>query len=177
MQPDISVYIRSFRSVDFKAEIDAVATMTTTTEIQTCYTSTTNTSHGPTAMDELLTRYSSSMTNVSNTLCKKSRSPFQRVVDRVRLEYYRYEVTFGLYVMTSTEKCVANTFVLVVLSLLLWALLLYFPILLFHKLTRAVWLVTGHSDEASATLRMIDMHGIPISTTSAADIILPSWSR
>ncbi|KAJ5980824.1 hypothetical protein N7481_008122 [Penicillium waksmanii] len=154
-----------------------MATMTTTAEIHTCYTSTTtNVSHAPTAMDELHIRYSSSMTNASNTLRKKSRSPFQRVVDRVRLEYYRYEVTFGLYVMTPTEKCVANTFVLVVFSLLLWALLLYFPILLFHKLTRAVWLVTGHSDEANATLRMIDMHGDPISTTSATEAILPSWS-
>lgn len=116
------------------------------------------------------------MTNASNTLCKKSRGPFHRVVDRVRLEYYRYEVTFGLYVMTPSEKCVANTFVLIVLSLLLWALLLYFPTLLFHKLSRAVWLVTGHSDEASATLRMVDMLGNLISTTSVAETTtLPSW--
>lgn len=125
-------------------------------------------------MDELLTRYSS-MTNTSSSLRKQSRSPFQRVVDRVRLEYYRYEVTFGLYVMTPSEKCATNTFVLVVLSLLLWALLLYFPALLFHNLTRAVWLVTGHSDDPSATLRMIDMHGNPDSTTSVTNIIIPSW--
>ncbi|CAI7634951.1 unnamed protein product [Penicillium manginii] len=146
-----------------------MSTMTTKTEIQTCYTSTTtNLPHAPTAMDELLI-------SSSNTLCKKSRNPFQRVVDRIRLVYYRYEVTFGLYVMTPSEKCIANAFVLVVLSLLLWALLLYFPTLLFHKLSRAIWLVTGHSDEASATLRMIEMHGNLIPTASVADIPQTSW--
>lgn len=125
-------------------------------------------------MDELLTKYSSSMANTSNSLRKKNRNPVQRIVDRVRLEYYRYEVTFGLYVMTPSEKCVANTFVLVFLSLLLWALLLYFPPLLFHKLTRAIWLVTGRSEEVSAVMGMTDMHGNLITTTSVAELPLAS---
>lgn len=99
-----------------------------------------------------------------------SRNPFQRVIDRVRLEFYRYEVTFGLYVMTPSEKFVANTFVLVVISLLLWALLLYVPQLLYQKLGRLVWLLTGHSgDELGTVLNILDIHGNSMSPTSMAD--------
>lgn len=157
-----------------------MSTMTTTTEMQSFYTHTptatvtTHMSHKPAAMDELLTKYSSSMTNSSAALCKKSRNPLRRIVDRVRLEYYRYEVTFGLYVMTPSEKCVANTFVLVVLSLLTWALLLCFPSVLFHKLARLVWLVTGHNGQVSTPLGMMDMHGNPLTTTSVAETPLAS---
>lgn len=90
---------------------------------------------------------------------RQRRNPFQRMVDRVRLEYYRYEVTFGLYVMTPSEKCVANTFVLIVLSLLLWALLLYFPSLLYNKAGSLVWLLTGQScEEVGTVLSMLDKH-------------------
>lgn len=150
-------------------------TMTATTEMQSCYTTTTTlNSTAPTAMDELLGKYSSSMTSTSTSLRNKSRNPFRRVVDRLRLEYYRYEVTFGLYVMTPSEKCVANTFVVVVLSLLLWALLLYFPSLLFNKLTRVEWLLTGHTNEVSTSLGMMDMHGYPITPASIAETHLAS---
>ncbi|RMJ20714.1 hypothetical protein PHISP_08416 [Aspergillus sp. HF37] len=87
------------------------------------------------------------------------RNAVERFTDRVRLEYYRYEVTFGLYVMTPAEKLVANTFVFVVLSLLFWALVLYFPALLYQKLSRLVWLLTGHSgEEMGAVLGILDSH-------------------
>lgn len=149
-----------------------------TTEMQSFYTPSTSThiSHAPAAMDELINKYSSSInTSTSTAPRNQSRNPFQRFVDRVRLEYYRYEVTFGLYVMTPSEKLVANTFVIVVLSLLLWALLLYFPQLLYQKLTRLVWLLTGHSgEEVSAALGILDKHGNPIPTASAAGHALAS---
>jgi hypothetical protein len=77
-------------------------------------------------------------------------SVVRRLVDRVRLEYYRYEVTFGLYVMSPGEKLVANGFVAVVVALLAWALLVYMPPLLYHKLSRLVWLLTGHSGDSAA---------------------------
>jgi hypothetical protein len=118
-----------------------------TTEMQSIYMPSTSThiSHGP-AVDELLSKYFSTMSTStsSHTLKNQRRGPIQRVVDHARLEYYRYEVTFGLYVMSPSEKLVANTFVIVVLSLLLWALLLYFQSLLYQKLSRLVWLLTGH---------------------------------
>lgn len=139
-----------------------------TTEMQSFYTPTASThvSYAPAALDELISKYSSSMnTSTSSTaLRNQSRNPFRRLVDRVRLEYYRYEVTFGVYVMTPSEKLVANTFVIVVMSLLLWALLLYFPQLLYQKLSRLVWLLTGHSgEEVGAVLGILDKHGNPVS--------------
>ncbi|KAJ5585044.1 uncharacterized protein N7459_004844 [Penicillium hispanicum] len=149
-----------------------------TTEIQSFYTPTTSTriSHASPAVDELINKYSSSMnSSTPGALRNQSRNPFQRFFDRVRLEYYRYEVTFGLYVMTPSEKCVANTFVFVVLTLLLWASLLYFPSLLYQKLSRLVWLLTGHSgEEVGAVLGILDKHGNPISPTAVAENALAS---
>ncbi|GAB1201278.1 hypothetical protein APSETT444_010668 [Aspergillus pseudonomiae] len=98
--------------------------------------------------------------SISHMMMKSPRrNVIQRFADRIRLEYYRYEVTFGLYVMTPGEKLVANSFVMVVLSLLFWALLLYFPTLLYQKLTRLVWLLTGHSsEEMGAALGILETH-------------------
>ncbi|KAL4807599.1 hypothetical protein BDV18DRAFT_158816 [Aspergillus unguis] len=136
-----------------------------TTEMQSFYTPATSThisSHGPAAVDELINKYSSSMASSTSALSHQTkgnmrRNVFQRATDRVRLEYYRYEVTFGLYVMTPAEKLVANTFVLVFLSLLLWALGVYFPALLYQKLSRLVWLLTGQSgEEMGAALGILD---------------------
>lgn len=156
-----------------------------TTEMQSFYTPSTSShisSHAPAAMDELISKYSSSMSNsnsgtttsnsgtsntninttsatASSSFSSKSTSPnvLRRFSDRVWMEYYRYQVTFGLYVMTPSEKLAANTFVMVVLSLLFWALLLYFPSLLYNKLSRLVWLLTGHSgEEVGAVLGILD---------------------
>lgn len=133
----------------------------TTTEMQSFYTPSTSThisSHAPAAVDELINKYSSTMsTSTLSTTSQPRRGLLRRITDRIRLEYYRYEVTFGLYVMTPGEKLAANTFVMVVMSLLLWALLLYFPSLLYNKLSRLVWLLTGHSgEEMGAVLGILD---------------------
>jgi hypothetical protein len=112
-------------------------------------------------MSELMNRYSSAR---SNATFKRSypcqyRNFIQKGIDFVCLEYYRYEVTFGLYVMTPGEKLVANAFVLVVLSLLGWALV-YFPSLLYTKLFSLLWLLTGHSGEQmGAFLSNLREHG------------------
>lgn len=133
-------------------------------DAQSFYTPpTSHISRTPAAVDELITKYSSTMgpntTGASQLSMSPRRNAIQRFIDRVRLEYYRYEVTFGLYVMTPGEKLVANTFVFVVLSLLFWALLLYFPTLLYQKLSRLVWLLTGHSgEEMGAVLGILDTH-------------------
>ncbi|KAJ5525146.1 hypothetical protein N7494_011796 [Penicillium frequentans] len=132
------------------------------TETQTVYTTSIPT-HIPhtSAMQKLFT-------GKPNVLHKRRRNPFQRLVDCVQLGYYRYEVTFGLYVMTWTEKCVANIIVLTVLGLLLWALVFYFPSILYHKLTRLAWLLTGHSDAGVRVPGIIDKHGKYNSPSSVA---------
>lgn len=129
------------------------------TEMQSFYTpATSHISRAPAAVDELISKYSSSM-NSSAPRRSQPRNPFQHVLDRVRLEYYRYEVTFGLYVLKPGEKLVANTFVFIVVGLLLWALL-YFPSLLYNKAGSLVWLLTGHSSQATgAALGIIDQYG------------------
>lgn len=102
-------------------------------------------------VDKLISKYASSMSTSYRTATSPgtSRNFVQRCVDQIRLLYYRYEVTFGVYVMTPGEKFVANTFVLVFLSLLIWASFLYFPQLLFRKIGRMTWLLTGHSEDAT----------------------------
>lgn len=146
------------------------------TEMQSFYTPSTSSrisSRAPAAMDELISKYSS-MSNSSNSTTTATSSKagsqgiLRRMTDRVWIEYYRYQVTFGLYVMTSTEKLAANTFVVVVLSLMLWALLLYFPSLLYHKLSRLVWLLTGHSGgEVSAALGILETQANGVSPTAS----------
>lgn len=153
-----------------------------TTEMQSFYTPSTSShisTHAPAAMDELISKYSSSMsntncstsTNAMTTMPKtRTQSPnvFRRLSDRVWMEYYRYQVTFGLYVMTPSEKLAANTFVMVVLSLLFWALLLYFPSLLYDKLSRLVWLLTGHSgEEVGAVLGILDSQSAALTPPSS----------
>jgi hypothetical protein len=133
-----------------------------TTEMQSFYTPSTSThisSHAPAAVDELINKYSSTMSTTTNTssTSQPRRGVLGRAIDRVHLEYYRYEVTFGIYVLTPGEKLAANTFVMVFMTLLLWALLLYFPALLYNKLSRLVWLLTGHSgEEMGAVLGILE---------------------
>lgn len=110
--------------------------------------------HSPPIVDKLISKYSSSMTQSAAYRSTKTQgrawSLVQRSIDHIRLQYYRYEVTFGIYVMTPGEKFVANTFVFVFLSLFIWASLLYFPQLLFRKVGRMLWLLTGHSEYVAA---------------------------
>ncbi|KAJ5677911.1 uncharacterized protein N7477_003544 [Penicillium maclennaniae] len=129
-----------------------------TTEMQSFYTpSTSHMSRAPAAMDHLLSKYSSTMGS-SATRRIPRRNPFQRVLDRIQLEYYRYEVTFGIYVMTPNEKMVANAFVLITLALFFWALL-YLPSLLYKKAGGLIWLLTGHTGhEVCTALSTLDQY-------------------
>ncbi|KAK2745424.1 hypothetical protein FQN57_003767 [Myotisia sp. PD_48] len=62
-----------------------------------------------------------------------------QIQDRLKLVYYRYEVTYGVYGMTSGEKLVANTFVLAMISLFIWLLLVHFLPLSFRILHDLGW--------------------------------------
>lgn len=70
-------------------------------------------------------------------------SRWARIADRLRLEYYRYQVTIGIYSIQGFELYITNGFFLVVFGLLIWTILFYFPSLLYHKLARLDWLLTG----------------------------------
>lgn len=120
-------------------------------------------------MDELISKYSSAtvVSSTSTPTSSQRRGLLRRIIDRVRLEYYRYEVTFGVYVMTPGEKFVANTFVVLFLSLLLWASFLYFPQLLIQKLGRLIWILTGRSEDLGAVLGFFDQGYRTASTASA----------
>ncbi|KAK2808008.1 hypothetical protein FQN50_005090 [Emmonsiellopsis sp. PD_5] len=74
---------------------------------------------------------------------KRRPNVFRRIRNRVCLAYYRYEVTYGVYVMTAEEKIVANSFVAICLALLVWGLCWVFPALVFEKVKRLLWLLTG----------------------------------
>lgn len=70
-------------------------------------------------------------------------SPIKRIINRIRLAHYRYEVTLPIYSMTIGEKLVINSFMFLFFSLTAWALFLYFPSLIYQKLSRLDWLFTG----------------------------------
>ncbi|EEQ84451.1 hypothetical protein RJZ56_000071 [Blastomyces dermatitidis] len=94
-----------------------------------------------------------------------SPSLLKRLTNRLQLAYYRYEVTYGIYVMTPGEKFVANTFLLVFISLLVYGLFLYFPPLLYQKLSRLAWILTGAGmdgvkERVSAELKFVNGSGV-----------------
>lgn len=103
-------------------------------------------------VDHLVSKFSSTMKAVAqNANSRKRRHDIlAQCVNLIHVEYYRYEVTFGTYMMTPAERFVTNIFVIFVLSLLCWALLFYFPSFLSRKLARVMWLLTGHGGEILA---------------------------
>ncbi|PVH74244.1 hypothetical protein DL98DRAFT_387240, partial [Cadophora sp. DSE1049] len=60
------------------------------------------------------------------------------LVDKVRLWYYQYEVTFSLYVMTPTEKIITNTIVLSFFALCLYAIVSFTPLFITQFISRAI---------------------------------------
>lgn len=111
----------------------------------TCYynlsTSDSKYPHIP-VVDELIKRHGSITNYTSNTpRGSHRRNIFRQCIESIRLEYYRYEVTYGLYVLTFNEKLVVNTFVSVVLCLLTWALF-HVPSWLYATHSYISWLMT-----------------------------------
>lgn len=97
--------------------------------------------------------YSSKMSLVSlfnaDTPASRLRSHIsvpQKATDYFRLKYYQYEVTFGLYVMTPTEKLIINTFVCTIMALLLYGILFSLQPLLVRTICRMIWCISGSYD-------------------------------
>lgn len=79
---------------------------------------------------------------------KRRTSVPAKVSNYLRLRYYQYEVTFGLYVMTPTEKLVFNTMVLAALAFLVYALFWGFEPFLVNSLCRFIYYLTGSYSSA-----------------------------
>ena len=67
-----------------------------------------------------------------------SKSPLDSFVDKIRLWYYQYEVTFSLYVMTPTEKIITNTIVLSIFALFLYAIVSFTPLFITQFISRSI---------------------------------------
>lgn len=80
---------------------------------------------------------------ISNPLRKPRVSMSAKVSNYLRLRYYQYQVTFGLYMMTRTEKLIFNTVILAVLAAFVYALFWGFEPFLVSSLCRSTYYVTG----------------------------------
>jgi hypothetical protein len=74
-----------------------------------------------------------------------------KLANELRLRYYRYEVSFGLYIMTPREKLVLNGIVLSIFFAILYGLYVGLRPFLIHLICRLVYYLTGTAD-ASNTL-------------------------
>ncbi|KAK0130076.1 hypothetical protein ONS96_000611 [Cadophora gregata f. sp. sojae] len=57
---------------------------------------------------------------------------------KIQLCYYQYEVTFGLYVLTPTEKIITNTLVLSFCGLLIFAMVALAPLFIIQVISKAM---------------------------------------
>lgn len=74
---------------------------------------------------------------------RRTHQPIKLIIDHLKLSYYRYEVTLPLYVMTTTEKIIFNSIMLILLGLLVTATTWYLPAFLFRRCQRIVWYAIG----------------------------------
>lgn len=79
----------------------------------------------------------------SSTSALRRRVSTSNVSNYVRLRYYQYEVTFGLYMLTSGEKVVLNTIVFGILAALSYGLFFGLQPFLVGLICRIAWYMTG----------------------------------
>lgn len=71
-----------------------------------------------------------------------------KITNYVRLRYYQYQVTFGLYMLTSGEKLIFNTILLTILSAILYTLCWGLQDFLISCLCRLIYYVYGSLSNA-----------------------------
>ncbi|EXJ74922.1 uncharacterized protein A1O5_01618 [Cladophialophora psammophila CBS 110553] len=91
---------------------------------------------------------SSSPSSHDSSLRKPLISMPGKLSNYLRLRYYQYEVTFGLYVMTPTEKLVFNSVILIAFTGLLYALFWEFQPFIVNTLCRLIYYITGSISSA-----------------------------
>ena len=64
----------------------------------------------------------------------------------LRLRYYQYEVTFGLYMLTYREKCIFNMILFSICAALMYGICFSLQPLLVWSLCRLVWYMNGSLD-------------------------------
>jgi len=87
----------------------------------------------------------SSGSSTSSTLRSRISIP-TKISHYVRLRYYQYEVTFGLYMMTPVEKYVLNTIIFGIMALLSYGLFLGLQPFLVRIICRLIWYITGTNE-------------------------------
>ncbi|KAH6723694.1 hypothetical protein BKA61DRAFT_14753 [Leptodontidium sp. MPI-SDFR-AT-0119] len=79
------------------------------------------------------------MSSITNSYYSAvSESPLDALLNKLRLWYYQYEVTFSLYVLTPTEKFIMNTIVLSFFALSLYGIVSFTPVLISQFISRAI---------------------------------------
>jgi hypothetical protein len=61
----------------------------------------------------------------------------------LQVRYYQYEVTFGLYMMTSTEKAILNTILFIILTGILYGLYIGLEPFVVETVCKMVYYITG----------------------------------
>lgn len=96
--------------------------------------------------------FSSSTMNLLTLLHPKSQASSRfrlsssipsKVSSYVRLRYYQYEVTFGLYVMTPCEKIILNTIVFSILAALSCGICIGLQPFMIRSVCQLVWYIFG----------------------------------
>lgn len=97
--------------------------------------------------------YSSKMSLVSLFSSESSASRLrsrisvpEKVTNYLQLKNYQYEVTFGLYMMTPTEKWILNSIICTIMALLLYGILFGLQPLLIRTVCRMIWCMSGSYD-------------------------------
>ena len=71
-----------------------------------------------------------------------------KVSNYLRVRYYQYEVTFGLYMLTPTEKTIFNSIILITVCALLYALFWGLQPFVINGVCRLVYYITGSFSSA-----------------------------
>jgi hypothetical protein len=79
----------------------------------------------------------------TSSLNRRDASVLGAFLKFLRLWYYQYEVTFSPYVMTTGEKLVLNSIVVLFFSLLVMGVYTYLPNLVMRVAMRLFWLCGG----------------------------------
>lgn len=85
----------------------------------------------------------------SESLASRLRSRIsvpEKLNNYLRLKYYQYEVTFGLYVMDPVEKFIVNTVVCTIMALLWGGIVFGLQPLLVRAICQMFWCVAGSYD-------------------------------
>lgn len=99
----------------------------------------------------------SSSSSTANILQKPHLVIPRRLSNYVRLRYYQYEVTFGLYMLTSREKLIFNTMILSVFAALLYAMSWGCRAFLVNGFCRLLWHLTGEVDGKDVSVGMAEL--------------------